>query len=290
MRVVLLMVLFRALPVFAKPPMPLRVGITTSVNDSRVTVQAEAFAEWVKQATGRETRAEVFPDYDGLANALADGKLDVALMGPLTFLRAEANGKVEPLARAVRAGYASYRAVLFAKGDTPLQDLAAIARAKNLKVGWVDSSSASGHVFPKHLLLTQKIDPAQVFVTQDFAGSHVAVCKGVLQGKWDVGATFTDAPSSVAKPTITGCVEGLGKRAATLHIIATTQDIPSDALVVRADLEPALKKKLRQTALSLASTDAGKQVLSNAFFAESFAAVSVADYEPVRGALDIFKK
>lgn len=271
-------------------PLPLRVGVTTSTNDMRVLAKASAIADWVKHVAGRESRAEVFEDYDALANALAAEKLDVAWMGPLTFLRAEAQAKVEPLARAVRHGRASYRAVLVVREDSVLSNLDSLAQAKNLKMGWVDPSSASGYVFPRHLLLEKKIDPAQVFLEQDFAGSHAAVCKGVAEGKWEVGATFTDEPEEQAEPPPTGCMEVLGKDAPKLKIIATTRDIPADALVARATLEVSLKRKLREAALELSKSKGGAAVLRKVFVADGFEPVASVDYDAVRGALEAFKK
>ncbi len=270
-------------------PGTLTVGRTASTNDSAVQDQADAFAELVKQATGQPVRPAVFPDYDGLAKALATGTVDVAFLAPLAYVRAEGQGRVKPLLRVLRNGRPSYRAVLFASPSSGLTTLEELAQAKNLKAAWVDSSSATGYIFPKARLLVSGVDPAGVFMAQDFYGTHDAVCRAVHEGKADVGATFTDDPAEGAV-RVTGCEAALGEAASGLKIIGATDELPNDVVAARPELPAELETKLVTALQGLQSSEEGKQRLVKAFLAEGFTSITSDDYAPVRAALDAFKE
>src|SRR5206468_12103172 len=64
--------------------------------------------------------------------------VDVALMPPLAYVRAEEKGKVEPLFKVMRNGQGTYRALLFAAPGVVFGSLEELRKAKNLKVAWVE--------------------------------------------------------------------------------------------------------------------------------------------------------
>lgn len=268
---------------------PLTVGVVAAINDQKAADQATALAMWVKSTTGRDAREKVFTDYEKAAAAVGAGEVDIAIMGPLAYLRIDPKAKSRALVRMMRKGQSTYRAVIFAKPGSPLKDLVALKKAKNLKVGWVDPSSATGYIIPKALLLQNNIDPAQTFVTQDFAGSHDAVCKGVFEGKWDVGATFDDGAANTA-PRALGCQTALGNRSDKLTVVTATAQISNDVLVVTGGFPKDQADRIVAEAKKLASSEAGKKTLAGAFAAEGVDDVVDADFEPVRKALDAFKK
>jgi len=268
------------------PAGTLTVGLTSVATDPNA--QAAALAGWVGEATGHATRPALFPDYDSLATAVAKGQVDVALMSPLAYVRAENQGKLNALGRTVRNGQSTYRAVLFTKAGSPVKNLDDLKKSKELKAAWVDPSSATGYIFPKAMLLQQKVDPAGLFKSQDFKGSHAAVCKAVVSGEADVGATYSDDPAAQPATHANGCDEALGADASKLQLVAATANIPNDILAVRDGLDADLTSKLSNGANQLASSDAGKAKLKAAFEAEGFAPVSEADLDPVKAALDVF--
>ena len=273
------------MPDLTPVPGTLTVGLASGAGDP--AAQGAALAGWVQSAAGQPARPAVFPDYDSLAAALAKGQVDVALVSPLAFVRAQEQGKVSALGRTVRNGQSTYRAVLFTKAGSPVKSLDDLKKAHELKAAWVDSSSATGYIFPKALLLQKGIDPAGLFKAQDFKGSHAEVCKGVESGKYDLGATYSDDPAASPATHANGCDEALGAEAAKLQIVAATDNIPNDMLAVKPDFDAGMAKKLSDAAAAASASDAGKQALKAAFQAEGFQP-GEADLQPVRTALDSF--
>lgn len=270
-----------ALGVSAQQPATI-VGVVASTNAELARKQGEALAAFVQSATKEQTLSRVFPDQEALAVALGKGEVDVALMGPLAYLRIPKGTKSQLLFRAVRAGKATYRSVLFGPPTSKLTSLEALKKNKGtLKVAWVETSSASGYIVPKAMLLGAGINPVQAFDTQDFLGSHDAVCEAVWNGKYDVGATFSDPVTNDTK--VTGCQAKLGRKTDSLKVIAYSQEVPNDSLVVG----PAFSEG-KAAAVTAAAKAAKKEALLPAFLAEGVADVKDEDFAPIRKALDAF--
>ncbi len=264
------------------------VGVVAALNDEVAKKQADALALWVAAALEGPAQARVFADQEALARAVGKGEVDLALMGPLAWFRVDPKAAVQLVFRTVRHGKSTYRAVLFAGPKSKLKDLVSLKQAKNLKVAWVETSSATGYVIPKGQLLLAGIDPAQLFETQDFLGTHEAVCAAVWEGKYDVGATFSDpAPRGLA---LSGCAGPLGKRAGALKPLVVSEEIPNDVLVAAPGFAAEKVAALRAAGKLDATTEAGRKALGQALLAEGVADVTAEDLAPVRKALDAFAR
>lgn len=285
MRTLCALVLLTSLSSLAQQPAVV-VGVVAATNDAAAKKQSEALASFVASAVKETTLARVFPDQEALALAVGTGEVDVALMGPLAYLRVDPKAKVQLLFRTVRAGKSTYRSVLFAGPGSKLSSLEVLKGWKKpLKAAWVETSSATGYVVAKATLLSAGINPAQSFETQDFLGSHDAVCKAVLEGRYDVGATFSDPGPT---PRATGCVGALGKKADALRLLALSAEVPNDVLVASPKFPVTKAEAVIATAKAAAASAEGRKRLGGALLAEGVADVKDEDFAPVRKALDIF--
>ena len=263
------------------------VGVVASTNDEAAKKQADALARFVGIAVKETTLPRVFADQEALANAVSKGEVDVGLMGPLGYVRLDPKAKTQLMFRTVRQGKSVYRSALFAPVNSKLSSLEDLRKSKKpLKVAWVETSSATGYVIPKALLLQAGINPAQSFETQDFLGSHDAVCSAVLEGKYDVGATFADPVQGQAR--VSGCEKALGKKADQLKIVALSSDVPNDVLVAAPKFSQGKIDAIVATAKGADKTEDGKGWLKAAFLAEGVADVKDEDFAPIRKALDAF--
>lgn len=271
----------------AKPPAQtaVLVGVVAAVNDEVAKKQAEALASFVGSAVKEMTLPRVYPDQEALALAVGKGEVDVALMGPLAYLRLDPKAKTQLMFRTVRQGKSTYRSVLFAPPTSKISSLELLKKSKTpLKVAWVETSSATGYVIPKAVLIQAGINPAQAFETQDFLGSHDAVCKAVIEGKYDLGATFSDANSA----TVSGCVGALGKRVTSLKIVAMSSDVPNDVMVAAPKFAQGKVDAIVAAAKTAGSSADGQIRLKAALLAEGVADVKDEDFAPLRKALDAF--
>lgn len=263
------------------------VGVVAAVNDEIARKQSEALASFVAIALKETTLPRVFPDQEALAVAVSKGEVDVALMGPLAYLRVDPRAKAQLMFRTVRQGKSTYRSVMFAPPSSKLTSLDALKKTKTpLKVAWVETSSATGYVIPKALLIQAGINPAQAFEVQDFLGSHDAVCKAVMEGKYDLGATFSDPVVNDSK--VSGCVNALGKRVDTLKIVAMSSEVPNDVMVGAPKFSKGKVEAIIAAAKAANASADGKKWLQAALLAEGVADVKDEDFAPLRKALDAF--
>ncbi|MDP3233106.1 MAG: PhnD/SsuA/transferrin family substrate-binding protein [Myxococcales bacterium] len=263
------------------------VGVVASQNPESAKAQAAALSGFVGNAVREAAVSRVFPDQEALALAVAKGDVDYAVMGPLAYLRIDPKANAQLVFRTIRNGKATYRSVLFAAVGKKMT-LETIRKASGLKVAWVEPSSASGYLLAKAHLVRAGINPVQVFTTQDFLGSHDAVCKAVAAGTYDLGATFSDPTPNATR--VSGCEGTLGKMAAKLTVITATDEVPNDVLVAAPNVKRAKVDLLREAGKAAPGSASGKDSLKAAFLAEAVADVTDADFAPVRAALDAFAR
>ena len=259
---------------------PVVVGVVASTTPDAAQPQADALASLVGGAVKDTAVGKVFPDQEALALAIARGQVDLGLVGPLGWLRIDPKAKAQLVVRTVRQGKTTSRAVLFAPPKSRFTSLEVVKKEKRpLRVAWTETSSATGYVLPKAALLAAGVNPAQSFETQDFLGSHDAVCTAVSEGRYDLGATFSDAGGKVS-----GCAHVLGARAAALQVVAMSPEVPNDVLAAA----PAFPRERLEALVKVLTLPANQKRVQAALLADGVAAVSDADFAPVRAALDAF--
>lgn len=267
------------------PRAALIVAVVAAQNQEAAKTQAASLSGFIGNALKETAVSRVYPDQESLALAVAKSEVDYAFIGPLAYLRIDPKSRSQLVFRALRNGKATYRSALFAPAGKKTT-IETLRKGTGLKVAWVEPSSASGYLLGKAHLIKAGINPVQIFTVQDFLGSHDAVCKAVAEGKYDLGATFSDpAPGA---PRLTGCESALGKGAAKLTQVAITDEVPTDVLVAAPHIKRERLEVLRTAGRTAPSSEAGKEALKAAFLADGVADVIEADFEPVRAAIDAF--
>jgi phosphonate transport system substrate-binding protein len=107
---------------------------------------------------------------------------------------------------------------------------------------------------PRSFLLQAKINPDDDFKRVSFSGAHDATALSVASGKVDAGALNASVWDKLVNEKRVDVT--------TLRVFYTTPGYYDYNWSVRADLDPALRKKLVDAFLSLsAATPEGKQIL-----------------------------
>jgi serine/threonine-protein kinase len=156
-----------------RPVRRLRFGV---VFDGRAPAEIQALEE-----LGRTIRSHVvlrrFEGYSSLVDALADGRVDLAWLPPVAYvraLRASAATQVFCVRRA------AYRSLLLARDG--------VASLVGARAAWVSPWSAAGYLVPREILRASGAEPDEIFRAQTFTGSYDAVVRALLAGEADVGA------------------------------------------------------------------------------------------------------
>ena len=214
----------------------LNVGLIPSEDANVVIADNKPFLDVLARAVQMEVKPFVATDYNGVTEALRSKRLDIAFMGPFSYVLAVSVADVEAFAVAETSKQTTtYRAYVIARKDRGIRSLADL---KGRTFAFVDPSSTSGHLLPKAALSKIGFDADKDFSRVIFAGGHDAVAIAVQNGKVDAGAIAEDLfDAAVAR--------GVIKRD-ELTIVWTSDPIAGSPFCMRRDLPADLKQKIRE--------------------------------------------
>jgi phosphate/phosphite/phosphonate ABC transporter binding protein len=229
----------------------LRFGFTPVLGKAEERAEFEPLTEYLSLAIGQKVTLYVATNYGELRTQMEAGEVDVGSFSPFAYVDAAKGGQIRIIAQSIIDGAATYRGIIVARKDS---GLAGISSLKGKRFAYVDPKSASGYVYPRSMLIEMGFDPDHYFGTVYFAGDHNAVVADVLGGRADAGAIY-DGALKVAKAN--------GAPTGELAVLASTDPIPHDAIVVRVGLDSALVKKILDALVNMDKCAAGRQVLAN---------------------------
>jgi phosphonate transport system substrate-binding protein len=253
-----------AMPALAAPP--LTIGLIPAEDSQAMIESSRQVLDSLQQQLGMPVKPFVATDYNGVIEALRSKKLDVAYLGPFSYVLANQIADVEAFAVAVtkKTGQSSYKSVIIARKES---GLAKTADLKGRTFAFVDPTSASGHLFPKAGLLQAGYDPETFFSRVIFSGSHDASILAVPNKKVDAAAVADRIlASAIAKGQV---------KADELEIVWSSNPIPESPMVWRKDLDPALKAKIAKALANVKDLPWGDQGVLNGFQPTNDAAYNV---------------
>ena len=260
----------------------LRVGFVPSENVQQVAQNAQPIVEILRQKLGLEVEPFVATDYTGVVEALRARKLDIAFLSPASYVLAKNEADIQVVLKSHRKGSAAYYAAIITRADSGINSLKDL---RNKTFAFGDSLSTTGHIIPKKMFIEAGIDPAKDFKHILYSGGHDATVLAVLNRKVDAGATFanfTDGKDAAWMQYLKNPEEQKQIRA-----IAYSEPIPADNLVLRADLDAGLGKKIQEIFLELSRDPAGQKMLRDLYQIDGFVPATDGDYESVREAFKI---
>ena len=229
----------------------LRVSAIPDEAPTELQRKFKPLGNYLEQKLGMKVDFVPVTDYAASVEGLINNKLDMVWFGGFTFVQAKirSNGKVIPIVQ--REEDEKFKSVFITtnKSINRLEDL----KGKTFSFG--SESSTSGHLMPRYYLLAAKINPDTDMKRISFSGAHDATVAAVAGGKVDAGVLNI---SVWEKLLAQGKVD-----TNTMHVFYTTPGYFDYNWTVRADMDPALRKKLTDAFLALNPNDAqGKEILA----------------------------
>jgi phosphonate transport system substrate-binding protein len=239
-----------ALAGWAQAQQTLRVSAIPDEAPTELQRKFRPLGGYLEQKLGMKVEFVPVTDYAASVEGLVNNKLDMVWFGGFTFVQAKirSNGKVIPIVQ--REEDEKFRSVFITTNPaiTKLEDL----KGKTFTFG--SESSTSGHLMPRSFLLAANINPDTDMKRVAFSGAHDATVAAVSGGKVDAGALNISVWEKLV---------GQGKvDSKTVRVFYTTPGYFDYNWTVRADMDPALRKKLTDAFLALNANDAqGKEIL-----------------------------
>ena len=193
----------------------------------------------LSEAVGVKVKPYFATNYTSLVEAMRFKQVHMGWFSASPALQAVRRADAEVLGRVVDAGgEATYKSVIIVRKDSGLTLDKILSCDKTLNFGLGDTQSTSGTLAPLTYLFTPRnIEPAKCFKSVRSA-SHQANAFSVANGVLDVATNNSVGMLFFARQS--------PDLAAKVQVIWDSPPLPESSIVVRRDLDPALKEKIRQ--------------------------------------------
>jgi len=228
----------------------LKFGFTPVLSLAEMQEEFQPLMDYMTQSMGTKVTLYIAKNYGDLKEQMEAGTVDIGSFSPFAYVDAFKGGKLKLIAQSILDHSAFYRGIIISKKEGGIKDLSGL---QGKRFAFVDPKSASGYVYPRAMLIEKGFDPDKFFKESIFAGGHDKVLTSVLDGKVEAGAIY-DGALAIAK--------GKGLPTEDLIIIASTDPIPHDAIVVRSDLDEATTREIQKVLIDLERTEAGQKVIA----------------------------
>ena len=245
----------------------------TGIPDENPTELARGYEPMVKLLSSRlgvPVKYVPVTDYGAAVQALAADKVDFAWLGGFTHVQARNMAEVVPLV--MRDIDREFHSVFIAGADSGIED---VAGTKGKKFGFGSKSSTSGHLMPRHFLLTEyRIDPDSDFDGAPvFSGAHDATVKIVEAGKVAAGALNMQVWDRMVKD---GEVD-----TSKVKVIWKTPPYVDYVWTARSAVSQDIREKFAATFLELDPSNPEHKKVLDRMGAEKYVPASPSDFDAI---------
>ncbi len=214
-------------------------GILPAENQASMGPLWQPLLDDMSKQVGVKITPRFVSNYAGLIEAMRFKQVQMGWFSALPALDAVTRSDGEVLGRVIDAGGdATYKSVLIVKKGSGITLDKVMACGKKYSFGIGDPQSTSGTLAPMAYLFTPKgVDPTTCFKTVK-SSSHQANSAAVANSVLDVATNNTVGLLFAKRET--------PKIGNALETIWTSPPLPESSIIVRKDVDPAVKEKMRQ--------------------------------------------
>ncbi|UCD80269.1 MAG: phosphate/phosphite/phosphonate ABC transporter substrate-binding protein [Desulfobacterales bacterium] len=248
----------------------IRFGLIPSEDADKLIADSQPFIKELEKNIGLPIKPYVAIDYSAVIEALKSNQLEIAFLGPASYVLAKdkVGCPIDAVARGVMAqtGKSSYQMYLITQPKSNIYDMQDL---KGRTFAFVDPASTSGNFMPRYVFSRNHIDPEKDFKSIYYSGTHQASLIAVKEGKVDAGC--------IASEVYDLAIERGQMKESDVRVFYRSQPIPGSPFVVRTNLPQELQDKLRKGFLDLKGVRFGKLGVVN-----EMDPATDADYDIVR--------
>jgi phosphonate transport system substrate-binding protein len=254
------------------PSRPRRLIIGLLPGESRQTVLRlnEPLRAYLQRKLCLPVDLVVGPNYAATGEALRFGRIDIAYLGPVSYIFQSRYAKLEVFARPTHVGVGpTFQAVIIVPKDSRAKTLTDL-RGKEVAFG--DPASTSGTWVPRYQLAESGLLAERDYKLR-VLGDHATVAQTV--------AGYNVAAGGLSLPIYQRLIAEGKLDADAVRVLALSPAIPEYMWTFRENLDLAFHDEIRKAFLSLTDPDALR-----VFNAEAFIPAVDSDVDRVRGWID----
>lgn len=249
------------------PPTTLRFGAVSFYNPRVMYLKYQPVVDYLSEHTPYRWELLVMNSYGQTVDDLCSGRLAMAYLGPLTYVRAHASCGALPLVRLNTGGHATYQSLIMVRRDSPIASLSDLA---GKTMGFGAPLSTSSHLMPRWMLMAAGLKPGEN-VRCVFFGHHERAARAVALGEVEA----------------CGIRDIVGRKFEQrgLRVLASSPPMPNFPLVVSPNAPAALCRSIVRALVVLPEEDAATRHAMAQWdeeFNGGFATVGDEEFDPVR--------
>ena len=256
-------------------PEKLTMGLIPTESSSHQTERWDDLIKYLSKRLGIPVEAKTSTDYNGVITAMQFKHVDLAYLGPKSYVEAAARANAEAFCLEVTEdGSQGYHSLILVKKGSGLKTFADL---KGKTWAFTDPNSTSGTLVPMvYFVKEARIEPQKYFSKVSYSGSHEASILSVKGGKVDAAST-NDLDRA----------RGGGKlwSKADFDVVWTSKLIPGSPIAYRKELPDSLKKAIREAFLGFDDAAGLKKLKIS-----RYAAADDAVYDPIREQIEVKKQ
>jgi phosphonate transport system substrate-binding protein len=213
------------------------------------TLRRELLVRYLSSELHMPVQVVMVEGYGPTVEAMRVNKVDVATLGPLSYLIAAQKANAEAIVSTgtTDGAIGAYYSVIAVPKGSPYHSLEDLkAHAKDITFSFADPASTSGDLYPHVGLKRAGIDPDKDFKKVLYS-SHLASLMAVKASKVDAGG--------FSEMILTRMKRDNKIKPDDIRVIWRSDPIPNSPIAVRKSLPDDLKKRIRQALLDMPQRD-----------------------------------
>ena len=269
-----------ALPVLASAaedssnPTKLKIGLLPGESAPTVMRLNEPLRAYLEKTLGIPVEMTVGASYAATSEALRFGRIDIAYLGPVTYILQSRKVQLEPFARPTHAVVGpTFQAVIIVPADSKAQTLKDL---KGQEVAFGDPASTSGTWVPRYMMVDAGLVSGRDYNLR-VLGAHDAVALAVASKKVAAGG--------LSRPVYERLLKEGKIDAKAVRVLSYSPAIPEYMWTFREGLSPEMKEKIRKAFIGVTDPEALK-----VFRAEAFIPCVDSDVDRVRNWISVIER
>ena len=254
---------------------PVKIGVAAMISPKETVKFYRQMVDYVGSKLGKPVEMVQKENYDEMDNMLEHKDLSIAFVCSGPYVKDRTKFGAELLVAPQSYGQPFYHAYIIVHKDSPIKDMAGL---KGKKFAFTDPKSNTGKLVPTYMVAKEfNKTPEQFFSEVIYTRSHdksvESVAKKIVDGA-SIDSLIYDYAAK-KNPVYTS----------ETKIIRKSPPYGIPPVIVRKDIDPVLREKIKNIFLNMHTDPEGKAILDG-IMVDKFIVPKDADYNTVREMAD----